>query len=229
MLKRPVILRQDAIISYDEVVLVEPGEALSNYGDDNFWDYVIVEGSKDEGKTWLPLIDGYDSRSNSTWLTAYNKSIISQTSQAIGSPDMYVNREFNLLQKGNFVVGDTILIRFRLFSDPFANGWGWTIDNLRIQTPVAAPLTVLSPGNIQVYPNPFNDIVKISVQTKQPIDMMEVEIFSLYGQKIFTRQYNRIIGEFSEDINMNEYPAGMYLVRVKENGIGIYSKKLVKQ
>ena len=36
--------------------------------------------------------------------------------------------------------GDTILVRFRLFSDPYANGWGWAIDNLRIQIPVSAPV-----------------------------------------------------------------------------------------
>ncbi len=73
LLKHPIILQQNASISYDEVVLVEPGEPLSKYGDDNFWDYVIVEGSKDEGKTWLPLIDGYDSGDNANWLSNYNQ------------------------------------------------------------------------------------------------------------------------------------------------------------
>ncbi len=229
MLKHPVILQQDAYISYDEVVLVEPGETLSKYGDDNFWDYVIVEGSKDLGKTWLPLIDGYDSRDNNTWLTNYNQNIVDQTSQAVGTPDWYVKRQFNPLQTGNFVSGDTILIRFRLFSDPFANGWGWTIDNLQIQTPVSASVVAISPGNVQIYPNPFNDKISISIQPKQSVNNLEIDIFNLYGQKIFSNQYERIVGEFSESINLNGYPAGMYLVNIKENGIHVYSKKVIKQ
>ncbi|MEQ8241068.1 MAG: T9SS type A sorting domain-containing protein, partial [Cyclobacteriaceae bacterium] len=32
-----------------------------------------------------------------------------------------------------FNPNDTILIRFRLYSDQIVNGWGWAIDNLQIQ------------------------------------------------------------------------------------------------
>ena len=229
MLKHPIILQQDASISYDEVVLVEPGETLSKYGDDNFWDYVIVEGSKDEGKTWLPLIDGYDSGDNANWLSNYNQNIVDQTSQAVGVPDWYVNRKFDMLQTGNFVAGDTILIRFRLFSDPYANGWGWTIDNLQIQTPVSASVLALSPGNVQIYPNPFNDRINISIQPKQTVDNLEIEVFNLYGLKIHSRQYESVMGEFSENIDMNSYPDGMYLISIEENGIKVFSKKVIKQ
>ena len=50
------------IISYNELVLVEPGETGSLFGSSGFYDYVILEASKDFGKTWFNLIDGYDSR-----------------------------------------------------------------------------------------------------------------------------------------------------------------------
>ena len=59
-------------MTFDEVVLVEPGELLADFGEDEFWDYVIVEGSNDFGEIWWPLDDGYDSGDNSVWKQNYN-------------------------------------------------------------------------------------------------------------------------------------------------------------
>ena len=230
LLKYPIILNENSTMSYDEVVLVEPGEVLSKYGDDNFWDYVIVEGSKDKGKTWLPVADGYDSGDNSVWKTNYNKNIDNnQVSTTDGIPDWYINREINLLENGNFKANDTVLIRFRLFSDPYAHGWGWTIDNLRIQTPVSAPTILLSPGNIFIYPNPFSDILNITVQAKRNIDELNVEIINLYGQKLTSTINKNVFGEFKIETDLSNLPSGMYLLIVKENGKQVYSKKMIKK
>lgn len=228
ILKQAIVLQDSGIMTYDEVVLVEPGEALSKFGDENFWDYVIVEGSKDSARTWLPLINGYDSNANSAWKSAYNSIIVGQNSKAVGTPDLYFKHQINLLENGNFSAGDTILIRFRLFSDPYANGWGWAIDNLRIQVPVSAPLTELTPGNITVFPNPFSQTFNISIQPEQPVSDVEIDVFNMFGQKITTKLFNNISGLTEETINMQQAGAGIYFIVVKENGQPVYSKKLVK-
>ena len=229
LLKYPIILKQNGTISFDEVVLVEPGEVLSKFGDDNFWDYVIVEGSKDNGKTWMPLANGYDSGDNPTWKTNYNSNIDNnQTSNTVGNPDWYITREINLLENGNFKANDTILIQFRLFSDPYAHGWGWTIDNLRIQTPVSVQSVILSPGNIFIYPNPFNDMLNITVDAKSNIEELTVEIFNIYGQKIVTIHNKNVLGEIKIESDLNYLPGGMYLVHVKENGKLVNSQKIIK-
>ena len=75
-----------------------------------------------------------------------------------------------------FSEGDTILIRFRLFSDPYAHGWGWAIDNLRIQFVVSAPLTVLSPGNIAVYPNPFSSNFNVVIDPEAEVHDIQLDI-----------------------------------------------------
>ncbi len=63
MLRHPFKFNESGmLISFKEIVLVEPGETGSVFGSDDFYDYVIVEGSKNFGKTWFSLIDGYDSR-----------------------------------------------------------------------------------------------------------------------------------------------------------------------
>ena len=38
-----------------------------------------------------------------------------------------------MISNGNFVANDEIVIRFRLLSDQLVHGWGWAIDNIKIQ------------------------------------------------------------------------------------------------
>ena len=216
-------------MTFDEVVLVEPGEYQTVFGDDEFWDFVIIEGSKDNGKTWQPVADGYDSGENSTWEGNYNQNIVGNDSQTLGSPEWFIFREIDLLENENFIVGDTILIRFRLFSDPYANGWSWIIDNLRIQIPVSSQITTFSPGNIYIYPNPFNNVINISVQANKNIDEIEFEVYNMFGQKLNITLNKNIIGEISHKINLGNYADGMYFISVKENGKQVYSRKIIKK
>lgn len=229
MLKYPLILKESGTMSFDEVVLVEPGETLAKFGDENFWDYVIVEGSKNGGETWLPIANGYDSGDNTIWKTNYNKNVVNQISRTVGIPDWYINREIKLLENGNFKANDTILIQFRLFSDPYANGWGWTIDNLRVQTPVSTPSVVLSPGNITVYPNPFNDIINTTIQAKNNIEELTIEIINIYGQKLASVHNKNVFGEIKIETHLSHLTSGLYLIVIKENGKQVYSKKIIRK
>ncbi|MCK3683952.1 T9SS type A sorting domain-containing protein [Maribellus sp. YY47] len=226
MLKYPVILKEEGAMWFDEVVLVEPG--TGGYGSDAFWDYVIVEGSKDKGETWQELVDGYDSGANATWLTNYNASIVDQDSKAVGTEEWYVNRKISLLQNGNFEAGDTILIRFRLYSDPYANGWGWVIDNLRIQQTVSAPVVVLSPGNVNVYPNPFSTAFHIDIQPEQVLKSLQIDVFDSFGRNVYSNFVESVWGEYSEQVDLKDQASGMFLLRVSENGKPVLTKKLIK-
>ncbi len=131
-LRVPISLSKISEISFDEIVLVEPGEPGSPFGSEDFYDYVIVEGSNDGGATWLPLQDGYDSRDYAPWQARYENATFSD-----GDPLLFRRRDINILH--TFNVGDEVVFRFRLHSDPFGNGWGWAIDNVKIQVDDAAP------------------------------------------------------------------------------------------
>jgi len=134
ILKTPIIISPlDATIRFDEVVLVEPGDNNSIFGDADFWDYVIVEGSKDNGVTWQRFEAGYDSRDHTNWLDQWNSAIVGQNSDAVGNKDLFHPRTINMSKSKLFNVGDTVLIRFKLYADQLAVGWGWAIDNLKIQ------------------------------------------------------------------------------------------------
>lgn len=136
-LRVPIKLKSaDATIKFDEIVLAEPGDVGAAFGSANFYDYVVVEGSKDGGITWKPFADGYDSRAQSTWLAKWNSASDTETqpnSTAIGGPTLFVSRTIDMLKNGNFVAGNEVLIRFRLFADQLVHGWGWSVDNLKIQ------------------------------------------------------------------------------------------------
>ena len=53
-LRFPIRLKSaGASIKFDEIVLVEPGQTNTVFGDPNFFDYVVTEGSTDGGKTHI--------------------------------------------------------------------------------------------------------------------------------------------------------------------------------
>ncbi len=135
ILRYPIIIDSSGLyLTFKEIVLVEPGESGAPFGSVDFFDYVVVEVSRNSGKTWTPLIDGYDSRANVIWETAYNSAIFEQNSTYKGTPDMFIQRTISLDTTSFLDAGDTLVIRFRLYSDPFANGWGWAIDDLFVKS-----------------------------------------------------------------------------------------------
>jgi len=226
-LKYPIILQEEGTISYNEVVLVEPGETSSVYGDDDFWDYVIVEGSKDYGVSWYELTDGYDSGSNATWKAEYKANIVGQDSETEGTSEWYVSKEFSLLQKGNFEVGDTILIRFRLYSDPYAHGWGWAIDDLSIQKPTGVSVSDLSEYRVNVYPNPFVNSFVVEIDPGKMIKQFRIDVYDSFGRNVRTIERANT-SALKETINLSDQSSGLYLINVSENGIPVLTKKMIK-
>lgn len=171
------VAASDAYFAYDDVALVEPGDPGSVFGDSNFWDYVVVEGTTD-GITWTPLEDGYDARFDPDWLNAYN-------SGAPGSSSLYRHHEVNLLNA--FSPGEQVLLRFRLYADGFVTGWGWAIDNLEIQERILGidpedrlPQTFALEQN---YPNPFNPATYIKYQLPKESKVV-INIYNILGQQV---------------------------------------------
>jgi hypothetical protein len=173
MLRRPVTLSTATTLSFDEVVLVEPGETGSQYGDYDFWDYVVVEGTAD-GVTWLPLADGYDARADAAWLNAWYGG-------QDGSAALYRSRAIDL--NATFDQGETVLLRFRLFSDGYVEGWGWAVDDVAVEssgtTAAGDAPAALALG--QNHPNPFNPQTTISFDLPRE-SRVRLEVYDLRGR-----------------------------------------------
>jgi hypothetical protein len=141
------------MISLKEIVLVEPGEEGTTFGETDFYDYVVVEGSKDFGNSWFALADGYDSRYSAQWLTSFNSLLVGQNSTFVPDESMLQKHYFFPKTSSSISAGDTLMVRFRLFSDPYTNGWGWIIQDLNIEAMIdKVQETVMSP--VIIYPNP---------------------------------------------------------------------------
>lgn len=206
----PIRVGVNSTLSYDEIAIIEPGEPGSVFGDGDFWDYAIVEGTVD-GVNWLPLVAGYDARADNVWLNAYY-------SASAGTPAMLRNRVIDLTD--TFAVGDTILVRFRFFADGFVVAWGWLVDNIVVDpgtsTDVELPRRLALAQNV---PNPFNPQTAISFSLPQRGEV-SLKVFDVRGRLVNTLvQEEREAGAHSvvwdgKDAAGVQAASGVYLYRL---------------
>ena len=228
-LNYPVVVQHGGQMTFDEVVLVEPGEEGQNYQDMLFWDYVIVEASKNGGQNWLPLTEGYDSGNDMNWISAFNNNLKSTTSDATAQENMFVTRTINLTGNSGFEAGDTLIFRFRLASDHSVNGWGWAIDNLEIQKIYAtATNDILAQENTGVYPNPFENSFYVDCSAKTQSQQVNIVVTDLYGKTIY--QETDIDTFFSPKtrVDLSDANAGIYIVSISDETGNVSTKKIVK-
>ena len=227
ILRYPILLNAKAKMKFDEVVLVEPGEAGAKFGDQNFWDYVIVEGSTDGGVTWKPLTDGYDSNSQKSWLDLWNSTISGNNSTAVANKDLYVKHEIDMLANGNFKVGDVVLIRFRLFYDPYSHGWGWIIDNLAIQDLESANGLVLSAGEVRIFPNPVCGELNVAIDGQKPMQSVRINAFNSVGTLVYQQIFPVGSSSFHTTLDVSNFAPGLYLFAVEPEKATAIARKIV--
>ncbi|MDQ1332369.1 MAG: hypothetical protein QG576_403 [Bacteroidota bacterium] len=213
------------LISYKELVLVEPGEDGAPYGSQDFYDYVVVEGSRDFGNSWFPVADGYDSRLIASWLTAYNSSIVDNNSTYVGKESMMLKHSVNLMESSEISPGDTLLIRFRLYSDPYAYGWGWVIDDLHIG-PIVDAVEDIIYNQFVIYPNPGNGQIFIRNLNGSGGKPVRYSILNAAGNSIMT---GLTTGTDTDFINISGNPPGIYFIVLNgDNGIKAIKYNLVR-
>jgi len=219
----PIIIDNESELIFDEVVLIEPGDEGSSFGEAAFKDYVIAEGSKDNGVSWTPLISGYDSSDDSDWLESYNSLINGVNSGILGNRFMYKERLINLLD--TYDVQDTVLIRFRLFSNSVANGWGWAIDNIKIQEEVVGirDLIVIRNG-LHIYPNPAYENIYLIYESEKAWTRIKVNVYNSIGKSVFEEIVNGNATSLSKEISLRNFAKGIYWVKLETEGEVKYSK-----
>jgi hypothetical protein len=228
ILRQPLKFSESGMLfNFNEIVLVEPGAAGSVYGSSDFFDYVIIEGSKNFGKTWFGLLDGYDCRLFTSWLTAYNSSIVGNNSTFVGTESMLKNHSFLYRPSANISAGDTILLRFRLFSDPFANGWGWVIEDLKISPLVDAVKETID-HQLNIYPNPGKGIIRISEGSTGSVTYKPLH-YSIFNGSGICLLNSRTSGYSEVLADISAYPPGIYvIVLYLDDGIKTIKYSLIK-
>ncbi len=212
-LKTPItVAGSNANFSYEDIAIVEPGEVGTVFGDDRFWDYVVVEATTD-GVTWVPLEDGYDATLHNEWLDAYNAG-------QDATEDLFKEHNIDLLDRFN--EGDVILIRFRLYADAGVNAYGWVIENLYIQEqPLSAEEKALS--DVVIFPNPVAESATILFKGETP---SFVEIIDMNGRTI--KALKPLKGSDRVVWSRGNALGGIYIARFELDG-QVISKKILIQ
>ncbi|MBN8707564.1 MAG: T9SS type A sorting domain-containing protein [Bacteroidetes bacterium] len=215
LLKVPVIIKGgESILKFKNIAIVETGEPGSVYGDEDFYDYVIVEGTKN-GFKWLPLGNGYDASKYPEWLSHYNNN-----PGGTPSKDLFKTEAYNLLSV--FAPGDTVVLRWRLFSDPYTAGWGWIIDDIEIQgTLVSVDEEGVVPIEFslaQNYPNPFNPTTAVSYTVAQQ-GLVYLSVYDALGRQIETLvNQQQTPGSYTVHFNGEGKSSGIYFVKMTASG-----------
>lgn len=228
ILRRPIKFNESGMfINYNEIVLVEPGETGSVYGSPDFYDYVIVEGSRNFGKTWFALTDGYDSRFVKEWETAYNSSIVGGNSTYTGVESMIRKHSVFYRPSDKISAGDTLLVRFRLFSDPYANGWGWVIEDLKIN-PLIDAVEKISYVPFTIFPNPGNGVIKINPDFEGAKSSKPV-LYSIFNSSGICIKSDHITLDSVSIIDISGSSPGLYIIVIYlDDGIKTIKYNLVK-
>ncbi len=217
-LKKPILVSaNNPYIRFDEIALVEGHANGVVFGTEAFKDYVIVEGSKNNGQTWIPFVDGYDIVGTSAWTAAFN-------SNANGTPGLFRTRTINMKESGDFITGDNVLVRFRLFSNETITGWGWAIDNLYIQDPITG-IETQPESAVNVYPNPAHEKIAIEADM-QTSGEFSIQLFTPQGQKLYHAAEPAVNSKITHTIDIGHLPSGMYLVKISSNGKSVVKKVL---
>ncbi len=227
-LNHPIIIQENGVMTFDEIVLVEPGTLDDYYQNDQLMDYVIVEGSKDQGKTWHRMVNAYNSEVNEDWQAQFTNALKSTASVATGHENMFWEQSINLTENSFFTAGDTIIIRFRLSSDSSVNGWGWAIDNLNIQSLSTGVDDMAMNQYISIYPNPCSDFLYIDCSVLEQQEYIEVDIIDISGKTIYHQRKDNLSYDRKLKIDLSNIKSGMYLTRLSDSKQIKFTQKFIK-
>jgi hypothetical protein len=82
-------------------------------------------------------------------------------------------------------------------------------------------------SNLDVYPNPSRDIFNISFVSEE-LQNLKLRILNILGKEIYVEEQEQYIGEYTKQINLNEYRKGVYFLEIETNN-GVINKKLILQ
>ncbi len=195
-------------VSFNEIVLVEPGDS-EPFPSSDFYDYCVIEATADRGASWQ-VIAGYDSRAESIWASAYKESPNTAT------PALRLQRTFDL--QDFFDEGDTTFVRFRLVSDPFVEGWGWQLDEFQVGT-MAVGIDDLDKARdlgVQIHGNPSGQDLLLWLHPTYPVEVI-LTLLNLSGQKLSSEKIHLHEARY-HSVRTGNLSSGVYMLHVQAEG-----------
>ena len=82
-------------------------------------------------------------------------------------------------------------------------------------------------NNLNIYPNPSNDIFNISFNSEE-LQSIKMRILNILGEVVYKEDLLQYIGEYTTQINLSKFEKSIYFLEI-ETKSGIINKKLVLQ
>ena len=82
-------------------------------------------------------------------------------------------------------------------------------------------------SDLDVYPNPSRDVFNISFNSDE-IQDLNIRILSIVGAEVYSQDKKQFVGEYTNQISLNNYGKGIYFLEIETNN-GIVNKKLILQ
>ncbi|GAA4849698.1 hypothetical protein GCM10023331_37990 [Algivirga pacifica] len=211
-LEVPVIVTSENLLTFNEVVLTEPAQ-----------DYVVVEASKDNGKTWQAITESYDATAYPEWEELYYSNVVNDNSLAFGNFTYFQRRTIQLSEF--FQEGEEVFIRFRMVVGATNTAWGWVIDDIEITNSITA-INTERLGGVTIYPNPVQDQLRINFDNIFTGEV-QVSVMNLTGQILSENTWTKTSQKAQYQIDFSGYGKGIYIVRVSD-GERVSSMKILK-
>jgi len=131
--------------------------------------------------------------------------------------------------KNNLTPGETYRAQARTWCDP--NGGPYKSDTWTPLVYWTQPTIRIEGGesivNLEVYPNPSNDVFNISFSSEYVQDL-KVRILNVIGEELIVEDLQQFIGEYTKKVSLNENAKGIYFLEIETND-GVVNKKLILQ
>ena len=80
---------------------------------------------------------------------------------------------------------------------------------------------------LDVYPNPSRDVFNISFVSEK-LQTLKIRVLNILGEEIYIEEREEYVGEYTKQINLDNYRKGVYLLDIETFGV-IINKKLILQ
>lgn len=216
VLKQPLTLAQyNKDFAYEDFAIVE--SYTDNLNDLNsFYDFVIIEASTDL-QNWVTL-DKYDARRDSNWLAQSARQVALMNI----NDALFKEQSIDLLSKG-FSIGDTVVFRFSLITDPGTTSYGWAIRSIN-KDAVASVRDVLKGIELfSVYPTISKG--NFTIFGKNTLGKTKLQIVDLTGKSVYNNTLDFNAKE-KQPVSVN-LKSGIYILQVIGENNKKSSKKII--
>ena len=167
---------------------------------EKYLDFVQLQVSIDNGQTWEGLCGNY------TLNTEISHFLIPGEPYYSGLQENWILEEVDL----NNYLGESIRLRFRLYSNVITNLDGFYFDDFKINKIGTVTLNNEQESNLKelfrTYPNPAKNI--LNIQTKE--NNYSIKIYTIDGKQLL---YQSNLS-FNQTIDISDYSTGAYFLKV---------------